>query len=269
MAQYVDAPDVMDFVDVDSAKFAALAHSARGPIRWLMRREARLLSAFERHVAARAGTSTFVSAAETALFAQAGTLTIENGIDTAYFDPAADYGRPATSGSPLIVFTGQMDYRPNIDAVVTFATQALPAIRRRFPTAHFAIVGRAPSAAVKALARMPGIIVTGAVDDVRPWLAAADVCVAPLLLARGIQNKVLEAMAMARPVVTSAAAAEGIDHAGFLRIADGDMAEAVCAQLVDLDAARTMGRGARAQVIRRYAWDARLAPLGALLRLAA
>jgi glycosyltransferase involved in cell wall biosynthesis len=106
------------------------------------------------------------------------------------------------------------------------------------------------------------------VDDVRPWLAAADVCVAPLALARGIQNKVLEAMAMARPVVASPAAAEGIDHAGFLRVADdSDVPDAVCALLADPDAARTLGQSARAQVTRRYAWDARLAPLDAVLGL--
>jgi sugar transferase (PEP-CTERM/EpsH1 system associated) len=143
MAQYVAAPDVMDFVDVDSAKFDAFADAARGPMRWLMRREARLLSAFEHDVAARADTSIFVSAAEAELFGGPRATAIENGIDTAYFDPAADFVPLPQGDRPLIVFTGQMDYRPNIDAVVAFATIALPPIRRRYPSARFAIVGRA------------------------------------------------------------------------------------------------------------------------------
>jgi sugar transferase (PEP-CTERM/EpsH1 system associated) len=265
MAQYVGAPDVMDFVDVDSAKFAAFAESGRGPMRWLMRREARLLAAFEHQVAERAGASVFVSAAEAALFGGPRTVAVENGIDTRHFDPAASFERLHASQGPLVVFTGQMDYRPNVDAVAAFADRTFPAIRRRYPQARFAIVGRAPVPQVHALAQREGVTVTGEVADVRPWLAAAEVCVAPLLLARGIQNKVLEAMAMARPVVASPAAAEGIDHAGCLHVAEPEDAEAVCALLADPADAHAIGHRARAQVIRRYAWNARLAPLDALL----
>ena len=264
MAQYVAAPDVMDFVDVDSAKFAAFAGVGLGAMRWLMRREARLLGRFEREAAARAGASVFVSEAEAALFGGERTCAIENGIDTHHFDPAASFDRLPGGEGPLLVFTGQMDYRPNIDAVVAFSREALPLIRRRHLSARFAIVGRAPTTAVRALAELPGVTVTGEVADVRPWLAAADVCVAPLQLARGVQNKVLEAMAMARPVVASPAAAEGIDHACTVRVAE-DSAGAIDDLLADAAAARSMGEGARAQVIRRYAWDARLAPLDALL----
>ncbi|MGJ3628075.1 glycosyltransferase [Sphingomonas sp. MMS24-JH45] len=110
------------------------------------------------------------------------------------------------------------------------------------------------------------MIVTGAVPDVRGWLAASEVVVAPLMLARGVQNKVLEAMAMARPVLASPAAAEGIDHAGTIRVGDG--ADAVCALLEDRAAAEAMGRAARARVIARYGWDAALAPLDAMMGLA-
>ncbi len=313
MAQYLPpdgAPAVMDFVDMDSAKFAGFADDARGPMRWMMRREARLLGAFERAVAARVSASLFVSEAEAALFRDGGAkgrvLAVENGIDAVTFDPAAtfttsDRGHPPGGGrgpvgkvgvtarspgslsspdwapafaegegrcrSPLIVFTGQMDYRPNIDAVTWFARDILPLIRRRHPV-HFAIVGRAPVPAVQTLAS-DHVSVTGAVADVRGWLAAADVCVAPLKLARGVQNKVLEAMAMARPVVASAAAAEGIDHADTIRVADTarDFADAVVALLDGPKAAAALGDAARAHVLRRYGWDARLAPLDALLGL--
>ncbi len=331
MAQYLpdgEARVVMDFVDMDSAKFAGFASDSRGPIRWMMRREARLLGAFEQEIAARVSASLFVSEAEAALFRAGGAtgriLAVENGIDSATFDPAGQgailafhpgEGRgpvgkvavrtsspssspsanwtPASAGEvlagevpggavqagevkggalpggtcddPLIVFTGQMDYRPNIDAVTWFARDILPRIRAQYPTARFAIVGRAPTPAVQAL-EGDAVIVTGAVDDVRGWLAEADVCVAPLKLARGIQNKVLEAMAMARPVVASAAAAEGIDHAGTIRVAADatDFAAQVCAVLDAPAAAATLGQAARAQVLRRYGWDARLAPLDAL-----
>jgi glycosyltransferase involved in cell wall biosynthesis len=160
-----------------------------------------------------------------------------------------------------------MDYRPNIDAVTWFARDILPHVRQRHPT-RFAIVGRTPTAAVRGLAS-EHVTVTGAVDDVRGWLAAADVCVAPLKLARGIQNKVLEAMAMARPVVASTAAAEGIDHADTILVATTteEFADRICELLEAPDVAATLGQSARAQVVRRYAWDARLAPLDALLGL--
>jgi len=326
MAQYLPedgARVVMDFVDMDSAKFAGFADHSRGPMRWMMRREARLLGAFEQEIAARVSASLFVSEAEAALFRTGGAtgriLAVENGIDSATFDPAAQgailafhpgEGRgpvgkvavtpdnpspstcpnwaPASAGEvpggavqagevkggplpggacddPLIVFTGQMDYRPNIEAVTWFARDILPEIRAQHSTARFAIVGRAPTPAVQALAG-DAVTVTGAVDDVRGWLAAADVCVAPLKLARGIQNKVLEAMAMARPVVASAAAAEGIDHAGTIRVAaDAPEFAAQVLALIDAPAdAAKLGQAARAQVLRRYGWDARLAPLDAL-----
>ncbi|MEG3082541.1 glycosyltransferase [Sphingomonas sp. PB2P12] len=310
MAQYVPVaapPVVMDFVDIDSAKFAGFAADTRGPMRWIMHREARLLGAFERQVAARVSASLFVSDAEARLFQEGGAtgriLAVENGIDSVTFDPVAQFanlaplperegpgvGRlpqartlvaktcrptpnpslPGRGAEALIVFTGQMDYRPNIDAVAWFARDILPLIRQRIP-AQFAIVGRAPTPAVHALAS-DHVIVTGEVDDVRGWLAAADVCVAPLKLARGIQNKVLEAMAMARPVVASTAAAEGIDHAGTIRVAG--TAQAFADQTIALieapDVAATLGNAARAQVIARYGWDARLAPLDALLDFAA
>lgn len=265
MAQYgVDADTVMDFVDMDSAKFAQFAQGASPPVAWLMRREARLLGAFERDVARRARASLFVSEAEAALFRASGGVgdVLENGIDTAAFDPVSVRAEPVAG--PLIVFTGQMDYRPNIDAVTWFATEVLPQI----PAARFAIVGRAPTAAVRALAG-ERVIVTGAVADVRGWLAAASVCVAPLLIARGVQNKVLEAMAMARPVVATPAAAEGIDHRDTLHIA-GDasaFADTVRALIADRDAAEALGARARAQVIARYGWDACLAPLDGMLGL--
>ena len=274
MAQYLPpAPEqrvIMDFVDMDSAKFAAYAKSARAPMAWVHRREASLLLAHERRVACAADASLFVSEAEAALFRARTNAprvhAIENGIDTIFYDPAQRF-EPVGGEGPLLAFTGQMDYRPNIEAVTWFADQVFPRIRQAHPDARFAIVGRAPTPAVQALAERPGIRVTGTVSDVRDWLAAAALVVAPLQLARGIQNKVLEGMAMARAVVASPAAAEGIDHADTLCVAEGADAfgDAVLRLLDAPDTATALGASARARVIARYSWDARLAPLDALL----
>jgi sugar transferase (PEP-CTERM/EpsH1 system associated) len=273
MAQYVPAGTparvLMDFVDMDSAKFAQYAGEARGPKRWMLAREARLLQAFEAQVSARVDASLFVSQAEAALFRIATGAprvhAIGNGIDTDFYDPEAS--APVAEAPPLIVFTGQMDYQPNIDAVAWFAQSVLPLVRAQHPQARFAIVGRAPTDAVRAVGTSPGVLITGEVADVRGWLAAADVVVAPLRIARGVQNKVLEAMAMARPIVASPAAAEGIDHDGCLKVAQdaSDFAAAVSALLDDPAAARSLGERARARVQRRYGWTAQLAPLDALL----
>ena len=268
MAQYLpaEAQPVMDLVDVDSAKFAQLSASSHGPLAWLYAREARLLGAVERDVATRADATLFVSEAEAALFREAGgagrILAVENGIDAGVFDPAS-FAPPSES---LVVMTGQMDYAPNVEGAAWLVERVLPLLRETHPEAQVAIVGRAPVPAVKALAQRPGVIVTGEVADVRPWLARASVAAAPLQLARGIQNKVFEAMAMERPVVATSAAAEGIDHAGTLRTADdpASFARALAQVLSDRQAAEALGRAARARVLERYEWSARLALLDTL-----
>ena len=262
---------VMDLGDVDSAKFAQYAKEGSGPMRWVHRREAALLADFERTTAARADVATFVSEAEAALFrARTGLANIRalsNGIDFGHFSPDAAFAPPgpeAAGPGPRLLFTGQMDYPPNVDAVCWFAEQVLP----RLPEAHFVIAGRNPEPRVKALAG-ERVTVTGAVDDMRRWLAAAEIVVAPLRIARGIQNKVLEAMAMARPVVASPAAFEGIEAESGreLIVADGAeaMAEAIRALLADPAEAAETGRRARARVERSYSWEQRLAPLAQMV----
>ena len=278
MAQYLPSKPrqkvIMDFVDMDSAKFAAYAKTSSGFTKWMMQREAQLLLAHEKSVAAKVDASLFVSAQEARrCFERTGAKrvhVVENGIDTVFFDPSAAFKRIETTGA-LIVFTGQMDYRPNIEAVTWFVDTILPHIRVAHPSARFAIVGRNPTDAVKALARQPGVIVTGEVADVRGWLAAAAVVVAPLKLARGVQNKVLEAMAMARPVVASTAAAEGIDHADTIMTGGtvGEIAEEVNRLLADPVKAAALGAAGREQVIARYGWDARLAVLDGIMGMRA
>ncbi len=280
MAQFVpelpaDTRFVVDFCDVDSAKFAAYAENSTGVMRMMHAREARLLSAFEHSIAQRADHSLFVSATEAALFqdgvglADNRVLPLENGIDCAFFDPAADFEPVETPSGSLIVFTGQMDYRPNIEAVQSFADDAFPLIREERPNAHFAIVGRNPTPEVTRLAQRDGIIVTGGVPDIRSWLAAADVIGAPLRIARGIQNKVLEAMAMARPVVASPAAFEGIDAkpGEHLIVAESQAEEAglVLELLNDPVRADRVGDSARSHMLDRYVWKETLAPIGPLI----
>lgn len=268
---------LMDFVDFDSAKYAEYGAAQGGPMGWVNRREGRRLLAFERRVASRADMSIFVSEAEAALFRSASGLgpdrvkPLDNGVALAEFSPDAAFEplSPQERGEgALVVFTGQMDYRPNVEAVESFARTSLPAIRAAHSKARFAIVGRNPAPSVRALATLPGVMVTGAVDDVRGWLAAADVVVAPLRIARGIQNKVLEAMAMARPVVASPQAAEGIDAVSgkhFLVVGEQDEGTAVASLIADPALADALGTAARARMVERYDWAATLAPLGAML----
>jgi polysaccharide biosynthesis protein PslH len=280
-AQYVPAglpvPFVMDFVDFDSVKYADYARSGTLLKRVLHSWEAKKMFALEKATAARADTGLFVSEAEAALFLREAGLkranirALPNGIDLDYYQPGAGFAPLPPRDGPLIVFTGQMSYRPNSEAVTLFAEEALPALRARRPDLAFAIVGRNPPPAVEALGAKPGVIVTGGVPDVRPWLAAASVVVAPLRIARGVQNKVLEAMAMARPVVASPGAFEGIDAVPGRDLLVADDAEAqVDAILSLLDApqrAALMGKAARAQMVSHYSWDAQLAPLAAMLGL--
>lgn len=265
---------VMDFVDMDSAKFAGYAEEARAPFSWVYRREAAKLFAFERATAARADVSLFVSQAEAGLFRSKAVLpaadirAIQNGVDLDFYDPAAEFPKLESMGGPLIAFTGQMDYLPNIEAVTVFARDVLPLIRQQRPDARFAIVGRNPTEGVQRLEQGDTVIVTGAVPDIRTWLAAADVVVAPLRVARGVQNKVLEAMAMARPVVASPAAFEGIEAepGRDLIVAKGTRAQAdAVLGLLDPQVAEAMGRSARAQMGQAYRWETRLAPLTDIL----
>jgi sugar transferase (PEP-CTERM/EpsH1 system associated) len=279
MAQYVppelgSARFLMDFVDVDSEKFAGYARTHGLLSSFANGFEAKRLRAFEASVAQRADLCLFVSEAEADLFcrvhgaAGGSVAALENGVDLEHFNPARGLREVGAGIGPLIVFTGQMDYPPNVDAVTSFANEVLPLIQARQGDARFAIVGRAPTARVEALAQLPGVIVTGEVPDTRPWLAAAAVVVAPLRIARGVQNKVLEAMAMAKPVVASPEAAEGIEacHGQDLLVASSAaaQADAVLSLLHNPERRAALGRSARAAVMARYSWAAKMEPLAGL-----
>jgi len=262
---------VADLVDADSAKWAAYAHSARWPKSWLYRREAEGVRRLERQAVNECDAVVLVSEAEAEALDAAGdkVIAVGNGVDTDYFQPQE---RPADA-TPTLVFTGTMDYRPNVEGVCWFAEAIWPGLRRERPDLRFVIVGRNPAPAVRRLAEQPGIEVTGSVPDVRPYLARATLVVAPLLMARGIQNKVLEAMAMGRAVVASPAALEGLDVASLAEVIEAQPPEAWQREIMDLlknDARReAVEHAARACIERNYTWEARLEPLVNLcLRLA-
>jgi len=235
MAQFVDHWDsldvVVDFVDVDSDKWRQYAEKKHGLARWVYAREARYLLAFEQGIARKAKASLFVSEQEAALFQNLADVEpdkiryVNNGVDTEYFSPEHVFQPPFPADVLAIVFTGAMDYWANVDAVVWFAQQVLPLLRQQIPQAKFYIVGGKPTKVVQQLAENPNIIVTGSVPDVRPYLAHARLAVAPLRIARGIQNKVLEAMAMGKHVVATSAAMEGIAYDPSLAVSVSDKAD--------------------------------------------
>ena len=271
---------IVDFCDVDSAKFEAYAARHSGPERWVHAREGRLLRREERRLALRADHCLLISPEEAALFSErlpsleraaVSVGVLGNGIDSARFDPHSVAPEPRLAALPpgRIVFTGQMDYPPNIDAVLRFAQRVLPRVRERLPQASFHVVGREPSEAVLALHGQGGCNVWGRVDDMRPWLAGSEIAVVPLEIARGVQNKVLEAMAMGLPVVLTSGAATGIaavDGKDFI-VADSDagLAAGVAELLRSPARAEAVGEAARRFVVEQQSWQAALAPLDRLL----
>lgn len=278
MAQYVEGmPNlrkIVDFVDVDSAKWTDCGARRRWPVSSIYRREGAKLLAFERRIARQVDSALFVTAAEAALFRHLApesadrVTAMENGVDAAYFSPEHALASPYPAGELPVVFTGTMDYWPNADAVHWFASECLPGILAARPAARFYVVGANPGRAVRALAKHPGVSVTGRVPDIRPYLRHAKVVVAPLRIARGVQNKVLEAMAMARPVVASTACASGLDaRPGVdLEVAATPL-EFTCTVLELLNGVRAgpLGLAARERVLERYQWPRNLAAIDRLL----
>jgi polysaccharide biosynthesis protein PslH len=278
MAQYAQGlglPVWVDFVDMDSAKWQDYAPQHAWPLSWVYAREGRRLLAFERKVAAQAKASFFVTEAEVALFlaaapeAKGRVHALCNGVDADFFAPDAARPSPFAPDELPLVFTGAMDYWPNVDAVQWAVRDMLPSLRERWPKLRLHIVGRSPTPAVRALAG-EAVSVTGTVPDVRPYLQHAAAVLAPLRLARGIQNKVLEAMAMQRPVVAASTCVRAIEAQEGRDLVAADSANQYVAAIDELlrDKAKAQGMGlaARDCVLRGYAWTARLAPLDAELR---
>ena len=254
---------IIDFVDVDSEKWGQMAAFHRWPRSWLYRRESEQLRAFDREAVMGCDHCLFVSPTEAQLFQQlipsaiGRVVVIPNGVDSGHFSPELRLPRPFGPGGPVVAFTGDMSYWPNEDAVLWFAQQVLPRLRSEHPDLRFMVVGRRPGRRLRRSAARLGFTLTGAMPDVRPFLAHSAVAVAPLRVAQGVPNKVLEAMAMAKAVVATPAAVAGLRvRAGqdIVLAADPDSFARAIARALDPQFARAVGAHARARVFADYAW---------------
>lgn len=275
MAQYVEGvtglPVIVDLVDVDSDKWRQYAASTSAPLSLVYRREALCLRNFERRLCELADCVVVTTAREASLVREisppANVRVVANGVNTDYFQPprVEAHDRP-----PVVIFTGDMSYFPNQEATEYFARTVFPLVRAAVDTARFVVVGRNPGRAVRRLARIPGVTVTGFVPDVRTYFAKAVVAVAPFLIAAGIQNKILEAMASGLPVAGTSRAVQGLtpDVAGMVEI--GDSPEELAGKIVTLlrnpQMAARKGRAGRERLAADYDWDKNLGGLLHLVR---
>ncbi|WP_417463528.1 TIGR03087 family PEP-CTERM/XrtA system glycosyltransferase [Kordiimonas sp.] len=260
-----DIPVIADLVDVDSAKWAAYSHVKPWPLSWLYRREAQVLSDYEREITAATDATLFVSEDEAAVFRKtlnaslsAKVRAVSNGVNLSHFDPQRFEAAKAEGGPLKVIFTGAMDYAPNVEAAEWFTRSIWPRVRAKYPNAEFLIAGGPKVPEVVVLERAEGVRVLGYVDDMAETIASADVVVAPLLTARGIQNKVLEGMAMAKPVVATPAAHEGIaatagDHL-LVAANEDEFARALDELLTSKDKRETVGNAARAFIEDHHSW---------------
>jgi len=275
MAQYVQQvagiPKVMDFVDVDSEKWRMYVTFHKFPLSWLYQLEARRLAKYEEKVASLCECSLLVTEYEAESLRRrvkdCPVSVVTNGVALSYFYPnrTPDNLNP----SPCLIFSGAMDYFPNVDAVQFFSSEIFPLIRETLPDVQFYIVGRNPPSKVRILGTQSEITVTGEVPDIRPFLEQGWVSVAPLRIARGIQNKVLEAMAMGLPVVGTSRAFEGmrVSENDGVRIADSPnkFASEVLTLLRNRELRQECSFQVRRYVERCHRWDDHCSKLESLL----
>jgi sugar transferase (PEP-CTERM/EpsH1 system associated) len=273
MAQYVEhfyhIPRIMNFCDVDSRKWESLARKAHGPKRWIYTYESRTLLKYEQKIAATFDTSCVVSANEADLFRKhipgVPVYVLENGVDVDYFSAV-----PRKCADVHVVFVGVMDYPPNVEAVSFFVHDVWDKVLKVFPAARFTIVGAKPVKCVRDLGGAPGVEVTGYVPDVRPYLAAATISIAPLAVARGVQNKILEAMAAGVPVLTTPNVAKGLPVGAQALVSTASWeAEAFAITLLDLIKNETsredLAKKAREFIRKSCTWEVKLQTMDALL----
>lgn len=264
---------IVDYVDVDSEKWRAYSINRLFPLNLVYLREAKKLLSLEMKIAKSVHASLFVTEEERRLFE---TLThlperthaIYNGVDIDYFNPALHFENPYHDDNLNIVFTGRMDYWPNVEAVQWFCSNVFKAIQNTLPNIKFYIVGAKPTKAVKNLSSISNVIVTGQVSDIRPYLKYATVSVAPLQIARGVQNKVLEAMAMCTPMVVSEPALTGIQCQPNLPVmvaqSEGEWIHALKQMFSHLPSNESRSN-LRKNILDQYSWDQTLKPLTTLL----
>lgn len=248
---------ILDFGDMDSQKWREYAAHRAFPQSLVYAVEAAKLERMERTLSQDFDLCTCTTRAELESLQRLGATGLTdwfpNGVDTEYFAPAAE-----SYDVNLVTFVGRMDYYPNQQAVQEFCAHVLPALRARRPQVRFEIVGADPPDSIRALARLEGVTVTGSVPDVRPYVTRAAATVAPLLIARGTQNKILESMAMGVPVVCSPAASGGVDavpgqHLLVAENAKGYV-DALAGLMDSVEARRALAQAARARVLQNHSW---------------
>ena len=264
---------IADFVDLDSDKWNQYAAEVKWPMSSVYSYEAKALAKWEMDTVDLVDAVTLVSSAERDLLLKrcgekSGKIeVVRNGVDTQFFDPSIEFENPYEAGKRIAVFTGAMDYFANVQGVQWFAEEIWPKVIDKVPTAEFWIVGSKPTNEVKALEELEGIVVTGFVDDVRPYLRHSNVAVVPLQLARGVQNKVLEALAMDLPVLATPQALRGLD--GVLPDTAKSISETgkfaeVTACVLRVDAEQSAGAG-RTYVLKNYDWQKNLSEIERIL----
>lgn len=280
MAQYVsgklshDIRSVLDLEDVDSDKWRLYAKDHQWPMSWLYQRESERLLSFEKAMANEFDVTVFVSKEEADFFKELAPAVSEKivnrvqGVDSDFFSADLTYENPFSKNSMVLTFTGAMDYWPNINAAIWFAEEIFPKIRAQFEQACFYIVGMNPSEEVLKLAENEAVFVTGGVPDVRPYIAHAALAVVPLQLARGIQNKVLEAMAMEKPILATSNALQGIvESPGFTPLVADDEASLADGAIAILSGTVKQDvKAGRACVLENYNWDTNLHRIELLLK---
>ena len=275
MAQFAehfpDVPRIMHFGDLNSLKWRQYAERSSMPLNWIYAIEEQRLLGYERHIAqifSHALVHTEIEKHDfERLMPGIPVTVVGNGVDLDYFQSAGEPKKPAS-----MVFTGVMDYRPNIDAVVWFCDEILPIVQTKIPAANFTICGSRPAPAVRRLAKRHGVAVTGWVPDARPYLDRAEIFVAPLRMARGVQNKLLEALAMGLPCVASTAAWRGTVVPAAEGILATDEPQEFARNVIDLlgDSNRRaeMAGRARAAAETNYRWDVQLSRLDQVIATA-
>jgi sugar transferase (PEP-CTERM/EpsH1 system associated) len=263
-------PLILDLIDVDSEKWRQMGASTRAPLGWIYRREARVLGPFESIAARRAAATLVVNDRERTVLETiapgAPVHVVPNGIDAVRFTPPVS--PPAEA---RVVFCGVMDYAPNVDGVLWFVKHVWPRVRDAHAHATLTLVGARPTPAIRALSSDPSIEVTGTVPDVRPYLWGSAVSIAPLLIARGVQNKVLEALAAGLPCVVSAPVFEGVPQAARPGCVEGNTPAAFAGSVIRLLSMRPDERRRIAGQVNlsELSWREAFAPLGPLLQAVA
>lgn len=263
---------IMDFMDMDSNKWDQYTEAAGFPMSWVYKREATCIRRLERLIGDTFNACFFVAKPETQLFKsenpsiKAQVITIGNGIDPSEFYPAPT---PAEVKSPKLLFAGVMDYAPNVDAMIWFYQHVWPNVKAKWPDATLTIAGMNPSQEISELDTQPGITVTGFVEDILPYFHQSNIFVAPFRIARGIQNKILQAFACGLPVVATSMGAEGIIYTDGENIRVGDspqaMFEAIETYMADQAIYQQTRQAAIETIATHYSWQGKLQSLLTLL----